>query len=130
MENPYTPPVEALLHHSGTSPIAGDDTPPDYRKELGLTVADIPELARLAADRGFDVCDDGTVESWAPYRAAQALAQFAPEAPAAMAGLIALFDQGERWYSEDLMEYFLPLGPVAFEPLLAYFLDKGKTELD
>ena len=127
MENPYAPPIEALLRHSGISPTAGDDTPPNYRKELGLTVADIPELARLAADTRFDAYPNDAPELWAPVRAGQALAQFAPEAPEAMAGIIALLDQGDRWYAEDILQFIDPVGPPAFEPLLEYLRDETKT---
>lgn len=127
MENPYNPPVEALLHHSGTSAIAGDDTSPDYRQELGLTVADIPELARFAADTRFDAYPDDAPELWVSTRAGQALAQFAPEAPEAMAGIIALLDQGDRWYAEDILQFVEPVGPPAFEPLLEYLRDETKT---
>lgn len=129
-KTPYYPPVEILLHHNSDPFILAEDPLPNYVQELGLTPADIPELARLAADAQFDNDPDDELKTLAPLRAAHALGQIASEAPVeAIRALISLFDQEARWYEEELIDIFTRVGPTATDYLIAYLNNETKPDL-
>lgn len=130
VENDYRPPVAALVkHESDPYDLPASDLP-NYVEEVGLTPGDIPELARLSADTEFDSYDgEERPEFAAPLRAAHALGQLAKEAPEeAIAALMALYDQEERWYAEDLSEIIVPIGPNAIDFLVEYLNNGAKPE--
>src|SRR4051812_33468507 len=62
---PYAPPVDALL-------ALGDPHTPDVverRRALGLGQEYLPDLLRMARDRGLYTADSDTDEVWAPLHA-------------------------------------------------------------
>jgi len=96
----------------------------DYGK-LGLTVADIPELIRMATDMTLHQAYSDTTEVWAPLHAWRALGQLRAES--AVEPLIGLFhlvdDEDNDWVAEDLPDAFGMIGESAIPALTAYVRD-------
>lgn len=96
---------------------------------LGLGAEHIPELARLAADRGLYWGDSESTEVWAPIHAWRALADLRAEAAIdALVGVLSLpaeeDDDGyDDWIGEELPEAFAAIGPAAIPALAAYLRD-------
>ena len=129
VDTTYSPAVTALVSHDSNPFELEKEEIPDYVQELGLTSADIPELALLSRDNQFDKHEDRP-EFVAPIRAAYAIAQLVPEAPQeALESLISLYDLADPWYAEDIAEIIASTGPVAVDSLVAYLNNQTKPEI-
>lgn len=115
----YHEPVSRLLE-LGEEP-ARQHPWPDYL-EIGFTVADVPELVRLAGDQEvFDL--EGEVEDdnprwWGPIHARRVLGQL--RAANAVAPLIRLLEWDDTdWGMEEIPRVMALMGPAALGPLQA-----------
>jgi hypothetical protein len=120
IENPYAPPVSQLLALGEP----GDEKWCDYLA-LGIPMAAVPELIRMATD---EVLNDGPQDSpivWAPVHAWRALGQFhAAQAVEPLLSLLHRIDDGQDdWLSDDLPEVLALIGAAALDPAAKYLAD-------
>ncbi len=115
---PYPPPVDALRH-------LGDRHNADVtqrRGALGLGQEYLPDLLRMARDRGLYTSDADTDVVWAPLHAFEVLSEL--DVAAVVPELVPLFDLEDDWLSEALPELLGKVGAPALAPIRAY-LDDG-----
>ncbi len=117
---PYPPPVDAL-------PALGDPRnagAAERRQALGLTQEHLPDLLRMARDRGLYTANGDTDEVWAPLHAFYALSEL--DVSAVVPELIPLFDLEDDWLDTALPELFGKVGAPALEPLRIYLADRTR----
>lgn len=96
---------------------------------LGLSEKDIPQLIRMATDRGLNEGDPDTDKVWAPVHAWRALAQFsATEAAEPLMELAREYPYDEA-VAEELPRVFAALGPDTLPTLAAYLSDRQQHAL-
>ena len=117
---PYPPPVDAL-RHLGDPRNAG--VKEDYHA-LGLAQEHLPDLLRMARDRGLYTADGDTDEVWAPLQAVHALGDL--DISAVVSELIPLFDLDDDGFSTELPELLGKVGAPALEPIRAYLADRTR----
>jgi hypothetical protein len=117
---PYPPPVDALrtLGDPRNAGVA------ERRQALGLTQEHLPDLLRMARDRGLYTANGDTDEVWAPLHAVHALADL--DASTVVPELIPLFDLDDDWLSTALPELLGTIGAPALEPTRAYLADHAR----
>ena len=117
---PYPPPVDAL-------PALGDPRNPgvtERRQALGLAQEHLPDLLRMARDRGLYTADSDTDAVWAPLHAFYALGDL--DVSAVAPELIPLFDLDDDWLSTALPELLGTIGAPALEPIRVYVADHAR----
>src|SRR6266487_5766746 len=114
---PYPPPVDVLLT-LGDPRNAGVV---ERRHALGFGQEHLPDLLRMARDRGLYTADGDTDEVWAPLHAFYALSDL--DISAAVPEIIPLFDLEDDWYDRELPELLGKVGAPALEPIRAYLAD-------
>src|SRR6266542_5378733 len=117
---PYTPPVDALI-------ALGEPRKPgvaERRAALGLRQEHLPDLLRMARDRGLYTANGDTDEVWAPLHAFYALSEL--DVSAVVPELIPLFDLEDDWLDTALPELFGKVGAPALEPLRIYLADRTR----
>jgi hypothetical protein len=117
---PYPPPVDALL-------ALGDpqvDGVTERRQALGLAQEHVPDLLRMARDRGLYTAPGDSVEVWAPLHAFHALSDL--DISAAVSELIPLFDLEDDYLDTALPELLGKVGAPAFEPVRVYLADRTR----
>ncbi len=114
---PYPPPVDAL-RALGDPRNAGVM---ERRQALGLAQEHLPDLLRMARDRGLYTADGDTDEVWAPLHAFHALGDL--DVSAVVPELIPLFDLEDDWFSTELPKLLGKVGAPALDPLRAYLAD-------
>jgi hypothetical protein len=115
----YTDPVAQLLSYGDCSKMDFKNWP-DYPAELGLTLADVPELVRMATD--LDLWEEEGVALWASVHAWRSLGQL--HATDAIEPLMQLFeDRDNEWAIEELPTVYSLIGPQAIPALSKYLLD-------
>jgi hypothetical protein len=119
---PYTDPVAKLFSYGDCSKMDFDNWP-NYPSELGLTLADAPELIRMATD--LDLWESGEgVAIWAPAHAWRSLGQL--RSVEAIEPLMELFeDRDNEWAIEELPTIYALIGPEAIPALSEYLCDAG-----
>jgi hypothetical protein len=117
---PYPPPVDALLA-LGDPRTAGVA---ERRQALGLGQEHLPDLLRMARDRGLYTADSESDEVWAPLHALSALGDL--DVSAAVPELIPLFDLQDDWFDIALPELLGKIGAPALEPVSTYLADRGR----
>jgi hypothetical protein len=118
-QSSYTEPVAKLLSYGDCNKMDLDDWP-DYPAELGLTLADVPELIRMATDP--DLWETKGIATWAPVHAWRSLGQL--RAVEAIEPLMQLFgDEENDWASEELPTVYDLIGPPAISALSKYLLN-------
>jgi len=117
---PYPPPVDALrtLGDPRNAGVA------ERRQALGLTQEHLPDLLRMARDRGLYTANGDTDEVWAPLHAFYVLSDL--DVSAVVPELIPLFDVDDDWYDRELPELLGKVGAPALEPLRAYLADRTR----
>jgi hypothetical protein len=129
-ESDYGPPVDQLLR-----------LPIDLKKldewhdyvGMGLTLDNVPELARMAVDQRWDALDSDQPVVWAPMHARRALGVL--RADAAIPALLGLFrryrkaDYFDEWIVEEVPQVLGMIGPAAI-PELTALLDEESGESD
>jgi hypothetical protein len=118
-DQPYPPPVDELL-------TIGEPTATAQAKiaQLGLAQEHVPDLVRMARDRGLNTAMDDTKEVWAPIHALEALENL--DVGEHVADLIPLFDVDSEWFGENLPDVLKRGGAAALEPLRAYVQDASR----
>jgi len=91
------------------------------RQALALTQQHLPDLLRMARDRGLYTANDDTDEVWAPLHAFYALSDL--DVSAAVPEIIPLFDLEDDWFDTALPELLGKVGAPALEPIVAYLAD-------
>lgn len=114
---PYPPPVDALLELGDPR----DTGVADRRAALGFTQEHLPDLLRMARDRGLYTADSDTDEVWAPLHAFSALEDL--DISAVVPELVPLFDLQDDWLNTELPELLGKAGAPALEPIRAYLAD-------
>lgn len=123
--NGYMAPVVQLMDLGRPNDFLSSRDWRDYR-ELGLSEADIPQLIRMATDRGLNEGDPNSDGVWAPVHAWRALAQFgATEAAEPLVELACAYPYDEG-VAEELPYVFAELGPDTLPTLAAYLNDGGQ----
>jgi len=117
---PYPPPVDALLA-LGDPRNAGVV---ERRQALGLAQEHLPDLLRMARDRGLYTADGDTDEVWAPLHAVAALDDL--DVSAAVSELIPLFDLDDDWFSTAVPELLGKIGAPALVPIRSYLADRTR----
>ncbi len=100
---------------------------PDYL-HLGFTAEQVPELIRMATDKGLLWAKGDSREVWAPVYAWRTLAQL--KATAAIDPLIGLFNElsDDDWAASELPKVMTCLGPDAIGPLTQFLLNTSNQE--
>ena len=121
----YSQPTARLLS-LGEPPLEGNWL--DYAAEFGLTLADVPELIRLATDEALRQGDFEAVESWGPVHAWRALAQLhAAQAVMPLLGILEWIDEFDDNAIDDEMPGVLSmLWPESLPPLVEYLTDTNQ----
>jgi hypothetical protein len=117
---PYPPLVDALR-------VLGDPRNAgvtERRQALGLAQEHLPDLLRMARDRGLYTSDGDTDEVWAPLHAFYALDDL--DVSAVVPELIPLFDLDDDWLDTALPELLGKIGASALEPIRAYLADRTR----
>jgi hypothetical protein len=117
---PYPPPVDAL-RHLGEPRTAGVA---ERRHALGLAQEHLPDLVRMARDRGLYTANGDTDEVWAPLHALYALDDL--DISAVVPELLPLFDLEDEWLDTSLSNLLGKVGAPALEPIRAYLADRTR----
>jgi hypothetical protein len=117
---PYPPPLDRLLA-LGDPRNAGVT---ERRQALGLAQEHLPDLLRMARDRGLYTADSDTDEVWAPLHAFYALNDL--DVSGVVPELIPLFDLDDDWLDTALPELLGKVGAPALEPIRAYLADRTR----
>jgi hypothetical protein len=117
---PYPPPLDRLLA-LGDPRDAGVT---EQRQALGLAQEHLPDLLRMARDRGLYTADGDTDEVWASLHAFYALGDL--DLSAVVPELIPLFDLDDDWLDTALPELLGKVGAPAVEPIRAYLVDRTR----
>ncbi|MFT7674850.1 MAG: yecA family protein [Gammaproteobacteria bacterium] len=101
---------------------------PDYLKQYGFTLDDVPTLLMLYADEEINAMDSGRPEVWAPVHAWRTLGQLGSEA--SIEPIILSFDtlHDDDYAQNELPKVFGMIGPVAILALVEYWQQPGKNE--
>ena len=120
--NGYEAPVVQLMDLGRPNDFLSSRDWRDYR-ELGLSEEDVPQLIRMATDRGLNEGDPNSDDVWAPVHAWRALAQFgATEAAEPLMDFACTYPYDEG-VAEELPYVFAELGPETLPTLTAYLND-------
>jgi hypothetical protein len=123
--NSYGSPVNQLLTY-GKPGVQSSNEWPNYL-ELGLGLAQIPDLIRLVIDEDLNKIELDIPEGWAQVHAWRALGQLRAEE--AIEPLLTLLNVDfSDWLLEELPEVFALIGPVALPALAAYIADVSYDE--
>src|SRR5437867_4480917 len=117
---PYAPPVDALI-------ALGDPRKPgvtERRQALGLRQEHLPELLRMARDRGLYTANGDTDKVWAPLHALTAMEDL--DISASVPELLPLFDLDDDSYPSELSELLGRVGAPALEPLRIYLAERAR----
>jgi hypothetical protein len=117
---PY-PPLVDRLRALGDPRDAGVE---ERRRALGLGQEHLPDLLRMARDRGLYTADGDTPEVWAPLHAFYALSDL--DVTAVVPELIPLFDLDDDWLDTALPELLGKVGAPTLEPIRAYLADSTR----
>lgn len=101
---------------------------PDYVKQYGFTLDDVPTLLKLYADEEINAMDEDRPEVWGPVHAWRTLGQLGSEA--SIGPIIQSFD---TLYDDDYAQSELPhvigmIGPAAIPALVDYWQQPGKNQ--
>lgn len=118
---PYPPPLDKLL--SFGSPNLEEPDPQRFN-QLGITQQHMPDLVRMARDRGLNTAPWDSPEVWAPIHALDALKQL--DVRDAVADLLPLLDVESDWIGEELPELLGAAGEPALEPVQRYLNDRSR----
>jgi hypothetical protein len=113
----YPAPIDALR----TLGDPREDGVEGRRHALGLAQEHLPDLLRMARDRGLYTADGDTDEVWGPLHAFYALADL--DVSAVVPELIPLFDLEDDWLDTALPELLGKTGAPALEPIGGYLAD-------
>jgi hypothetical protein len=117
----YSAPVAKFLSYGECKPIRAENWP-NYPVELGLTLADVPELIRMALD--LSLLEEDGLEVWASIHAWRSLGQL--RAKEAIQPLMQLFgDIDNEWALIELPKVYGLIGPQAIPALSEYLTDSG-----
>jgi HEAT repeat protein len=132
MHQDYPEPVKALFSYGEPRTIDNSDDPskwPDYLKEFGLSLNDVPHLIRMLDDPILNSLDSKDPRAWADIHAWRALGQLG--AVDAIPDLIHCLDYDDDldvsdWKIEEIPEVLGRIGPLAIEPLIQHLEDDTK----
>jgi hypothetical protein len=118
----YTDPVAKLLSYGDCHKMGFSKKWPDYPSELGFTLADVPELIRMATD--LSVWEREGDALWGCVHAWRSLGQL--HAVDAIKPLMQLFEDPDNdWAMNELPQVYGLIGPQAIPALSQYLLDTG-----
>jgi hypothetical protein len=132
MYQAYPKPAVALLSYGDPRKLDNNTNDsnqwPDYVKELGLSLADVPHLIRILNDPTLQHTESDEPEAWADVHAWRALGQLG--AVDAIADLIRCLDDDEDevsdWTMEEIPRVLARIGTPCIEPLSLYLNDGTK----
>lgn len=117
----YSNPVAKLLSYGECKPVRVENWP-NYPVELGFTLADVPELIRMALD--LSLLEEDGLEVWASVHAWRSLGQLRAEE--AIQPLMQIFgDIDNDWALMELPTVYGLIGPQAIPALSEYLTDSG-----
>jgi hypothetical protein len=129
----YAPPVAELLEVGEEGVKWGDSF--DYVEDFELSVKDVPELLRMAADERLSTADSESDLVWAPIHAVRALGQLgAAEAVNPLLNLIVRSredetDAGDDWLHTAVSRELVEIGAPAASSVARLIVDQGKDRL-
>jgi len=101
---------------------------PDYVKQYGFTLDDVPTLLMLYVDEAINTMASDRAEVWAQVHVWRTLGQLGSEA-----SIVPIIQSFDTLYDDDYAQSELPeaigmIGPVAIPALVDYWQQPGKNE--
>lgn len=132
MHKEYPEPVSALLSYGDPRKLKNSKGPydwPDYVKELGLSLDDIPHLIRMLHDPAVQHTGPDNSSMWADLHAWRAIGQLG--AADGIPDLIRCLDYEDEhaisdWVMEEIPRVLAKIGKATIEPLSEYLNNKTK----